>query len=331
VTVKFFFCVGFSLFILAFVCCQRPTDPVIPIVTSPVTTKPIASTPVTPPITATQPAPTPPIVVTLVSTTIVETIPPALTVRGCRIVQEFSKYAPKDPGTYDSSKPGAESLIVEGKTFIIKNEDIVEYTYDAQGRLINSTGRRIYIPNQSTYQTSYAYGIGVIYKTWWEGDGPVENSTRFYRDTLLLNSQGLDLGKDKSRQYDADGYFVKSSREKQIIENGNMVDYKSSYQVGNEDVPYIHYKKTYYPNTRALPNLTPFMGRENINLPKTYTLLLLNSESAFGPGPYVDSRYYYQYDQRGLVSRRISYSIEKNLNTGNGTTLYVTDYTYDCP
>ncbi|MCY7357223.1 MAG: hypothetical protein LH609_07075 [Rudanella sp.] len=146
----------------------------------------------------------------------------------------------------------------------------------------------------------------------------------------------LRQGIFSTARYDEDGFRVRyesstgGAVDNYIIKDKNIVLY-DSYLNGGFGTLSIRFE--YYPSRPNLPELTPFKGRTSQNLPSKRIQASIGS--VLHPiGDVFQENFYYEFDARGRVKRRITYSYLLNpgwrYQTDNGG-IGITDYEYECP
>ena len=233
----------------------------------------------------------------------------------CRIVKETTKRV--DGFVKDTP----ETILVEGKSFIINTQSIQEFQYDDAGRIVRRDNKV-----KTDFWTTYSYApneITEVARAIHEPDGVVNITTK-----IPLNAQRLDA----RFQYDTEGYPIDSLNYKgELIskrKDGNIVESRESIHGGIITDTY-----TYDLSKPNLPNIYPFKGKQNRNL------VMQNIGTSFDiplwqPGELYRINTYYNFDQYGRVKRKIQY-LRNDYNSGypyvsSEGEIIVTDYEYEC-
>ena len=294
--------------------CKKEVEEVKPpvVVTPPVSTTPASPT-MTPPSTTTAT----PIPVTDVAS--LTAVPPVLTVANCRLVRTVQKMGGlsilRDP----------EILITPNYSLTISAADGTNYTYDGQGRLKSK-----YFDRNDSLTYSYTPdSIRIAAYRRSSSDVPPLELIQLNTNGLAVRNRASQL----SNEYDTEGYVIRQysgnrTSYRYKIENGNEVEmrwFSASGDVVNQT--------TYYSDRPNLPAPTIIFGKPSRNLPKQLIKSIYGSE-LYDDGPVNQADYYYVYDARGLVKRRITVRTTRNTRWSFATydeTTSIIDYTYECP
>ncbi len=310
--------------------CKKEVEEVKP----PVVVGPPTST-TTPPVstTTTTPAPETSISTTYVTPNSVETAyadvpqPPA----NCRLLRTTYKTI-----IYQGPAIDRETVTVGGKTFIVSTNIKTTYFYDNQGRLVKDRQEKWLGKTDSITYQHLQDRIITTQNLYQYGDKKYYNKT----DTLLLNKQGLAVGKPgdyTSGIFDAEGFLIRGDMTMngvilrlitQTMKDRNIQIYED-FLAGEYATMISNY--IYYPTRPNLPALTPFYGSSSRNLPAR-TLVSNKGSSIIRDGEQYYVTYIYSFDDRGRVKRRVNSYTRLSTNwpfdvDGIG----ITDYEYDCP
>ncbi len=282
--------------------CKKEVEPVKPPVVV-----------VTPPVSGTANWP----VTNVVSLTNI--VPPVLTVANCRLVRTVQKLGGfsllRDP----------EILITPNYSLTMSAADGINYTYDGQGRLKSKYFDR----NDSlTYSyTSDSIRIAAYKRS--SSDVPPLELIQLNTDGLAVRNRGSQL----LNEYNNEGqiirqYFGNRTSYRYKIDNGNEIEVRWFSTSGD-----VVTQTSYYTDRPNLPAPTSIFGKPSRNLPKQLIKSIYGSE-LYDDGPVNQADYYYIYDARGLVKRRVTVLTERNRKWTFATSEEINsiiDYTYECP
>lgn len=311
--------------------CKKEVEPVKP----PVVVSPPTST-TTPPVspTVTTPAPETIVSTTYIAPTSIETAyadvpqPPV----NCRIARTTYKTV-----IYQGPAIDPEMVTVAGKSLKVSTTIKTTYFYDAQGRLVKDRQEQWL---GKTDSTTYQHLPDRIITT--RNLYQYSDKKYFTRaDTLLLNAQGLAMGRPTAYTrgvFDAEGFLIRGDITKdngvilrlitQTVKDKNIQVYED-FLAGEYATAILAF--TYYPSRPNLPELTPFYGRESRNLPAK-TLMSNKGSSIIRDGEQYYMTHIYTFDDKGRLKRRIdAYTRLSTSWPFSADGINVTDFEYDCP
>jgi hypothetical protein len=228
---------------------------------------------------------------------------------------------------------GKEKIQIDGKNLTVFVEQTTSYRYDSMGRIIEEVIRPWNTENDTT---TYQYYSGYIRyrKSTWRSERIIE------KDSLPLNERGLSIVKPDVYRYgfyDANGYLVLGNwnksdpqlrRVRRQFKGENLQVYTDSIiSAGETQIQYTRYLT--HPN---FPNRTPFYGQESKHL-FVEQLRWSKGNPYYTDGLKYQTRYFYQFDSKGRVSRMIAYGrklsdwpfVQYQGHIG------ILDYEYSCP
>lgn len=241
-------------------------------------------------------------------------VPPALTVATCRIVKMSHKY---EQPNY-TNQP--ERIVNPQGTFVVSLGYSTLYTYDKQGKLIQErdVGGAAY---------DYTYTADSIFYVYTLGDKKSHWASKINEKKLATT---LFDSKEVSIEYNLNGYATRYYSDRTharfTVENDNQTGERWYAQSGDTE-----YKTNFYLDRLNLPSIRTYWGRSSKNLPR-YVIASVYNNPFYDDGPVSQVDYYYLYDRRGLVVRRIA-TIKPLLKRG---TLFgkertnIIDFEYAC-